>query len=165
MPFVGSTKDVEALTLTFVAEFPATVERVWRLWEDPRQLERWWGPPGFPATFTRHDFTVPGRSVYYMTSPEGVRHYGWWAFESIAPPRSLELVDGFGDEQGNPAPEMPAPSESAVTIEPTDSGARLTIVSTFSSAEQLEALVEMGMEEGMRQSLDQIDALLAESAG
>src|SRR5690606_434306 len=40
-------KDPEALTMTVTCEFAATPERVWRLWADPRQLERWWGPPEY----------------------------------------------------------------------------------------------------------------------
>ena len=36
-------KDPEALTMTLTAEFEASPERVWQLWADPRQLERWWG--------------------------------------------------------------------------------------------------------------------------
>jgi uncharacterized protein YndB with AHSA1/START domain len=38
-------KDPKARTMTLDAEFQATPERVWQLWADPRQLERWWGPP------------------------------------------------------------------------------------------------------------------------
>ena len=52
------------------AEFAASPERVWEVWENPRQLERWWGPPTYPATFTRHDFVVGGESRYFMTGPE-----------------------------------------------------------------------------------------------
>jgi uncharacterized protein YndB with AHSA1/START domain len=42
---ISSHQDTEALTMTVVAEFDADVDRVWRVREDPRQLERWWGPP------------------------------------------------------------------------------------------------------------------------
>ncbi len=45
MTVISSHKDPEALTLTIVAEFNAGAERLWQVWEDPRQLERWWGPP------------------------------------------------------------------------------------------------------------------------
>lgn len=76
MTVVSVTKDVDALTLTFVAEFAASVERVWQVWEDPRKLERWWGPPTWPATFERHDFVVGGRSRYHMTGPEGEKSRG-----------------------------------------------------------------------------------------
>ena len=55
-------KDADALTMTLTAEFDAPPERVWDLWADPRQLERWWGPPGWPATFTSHDLAPAATS-------------------------------------------------------------------------------------------------------
>ena len=55
MTVISTIKDPENLTLTLVAEFDATPEQVWTVWENPRKLERWWGPPTWPATFTRHD--------------------------------------------------------------------------------------------------------------
>ena len=62
MPVTTVTKDPVALTMTVSTELDATPERVWQLWADPRQLERWWGPPGYPATFTTHDFRPGGGS-------------------------------------------------------------------------------------------------------
>src|SRR5690606_15206196 len=56
MPVTDVSHDLDALTMTVVAEFAAPPERIWRLWSDPRQTERWWGPPEWPATFIRHDF-------------------------------------------------------------------------------------------------------------
>ena len=50
MTVTAVQKDPVNLTLTLTAEFDATPERVWELWSDPRQLERWWGPPSYPAT-------------------------------------------------------------------------------------------------------------------
>ena len=47
MTVTAVRKDAEALTLTLDAEFEAPAERVWQLWADPRQLERWWGPPTY----------------------------------------------------------------------------------------------------------------------
>lgn len=163
MAEISSTKDVDALTLTVNAEFPAaSVERLWQLWADREQLQRWWGPPGYPATFTRHDFGVPGTSIYFMEGPEGDRHYGWWHFLEIAEPVRLRIEDGFGDAEGNPDPEMPAPGEFIVDFEATATGARFTIVSQFASLEQFEQLLAMGQEEGMKQAIGQVDAILAE---
>ena len=70
MTVTAVQKDPEALTLTLTAEFDATPERVWELWADPRQLERWWGPPTYPATFTAHDLAPGSRVEYHMTGPE-----------------------------------------------------------------------------------------------
>ena len=80
-------RDTEDLTLTLIADFDGIpVEQVWELWADPRQLERWWGPPTYPATMEEHDLTPGGTVTYFMTSPEGERHRGWWRITAVDPP-------------------------------------------------------------------------------
>jgi uncharacterized protein YndB with AHSA1/START domain len=160
MPVRSVTKDEKALTLTVVAEFSAPVERVWAAWADPRQLERFWGPPTWPATFTVHDFVVGGRSAYYMTGPDGTRAHGWWRFTRIDPPRSFAFEDGFADDTGAPNPTMPE-SRMRVSFEALGRGTRMTAVSTFASLEAMERLLAMGMEEGITAALGQMDAVLA----
>lgn len=160
MPIVSSEKNTDQLSLTFVAEFPVDSGRVWQLWEDPRQLERWWGPPTWPATFDRHDFVVGGSSRYHMTGPDGQSAPGWWTFTAIDEPHRLEFDDGFSDQTGEPDPAMPV-TRAVVTIEPIEGGTRMTVVSHFASSEHFEQLMGMGMEEGMREAMGQIDALLA----
>ena len=161
MTVISSHKDTEALTLTIVAEYDAVPERVWRVWEDPRKLERWWGPPTWPATFEEHDFEVGGRSSYFMTGPDGTKARGWWQITAIDGPNRLEFDDGFADDKGDPSTEIPA-IRCAVTLEPNGGGTRMTTVSSFTSLEHLEKMIEMGMEEGMKLAEGQIDAILAE---
>lgn len=72
MTITSVQKDTEDLSMTLAAEFDAPTERVWQLWDDPRQLERWWGPPTYPATVTSHDLRPGGRVEYHMTGPEGI---------------------------------------------------------------------------------------------
>lgn len=163
MTVISTHKDAEALTLTFVAEFDATVERVWQLWQDPRQLERWWGPPSWPATFDQHDFEVGGRSAYYMTGPDGEKARGWWQITDIEAPTRFEFDDGFADDKGEPVADM-GTVHGIVTLEQADGKTRMTSVSTFESADQLEKMIEMGMQEGMRLAMGQMDALLTETA-
>ena len=62
--------DYDNLTVTLIADFEAPIDQVWELWSDPRKLERWWGPPGYPATFEKHDLTPGGEVTYFMTGPE-----------------------------------------------------------------------------------------------
>ena len=163
MTVISMDKNPEALSMTLVAEFDAGVERVWQLWEDPRQLERWWGPPTYPATFHTHQFVPGGKANYYMTSPEGEKFHGWWEFTAIEAPRQLEFNDGFADSDGNPTGEH-GTSHALVTLEPLGGRTRMTILSTFESEEQLEEMVAMGMMEGMQEAAGQIDAILAEHA-
>jgi uncharacterized protein YndB with AHSA1/START domain len=164
MTVISTERDAENLTLTFVAEFAAPPERVWKVWEDPRQLERWWGPPTWPATFDQHEFRVGGRSAYYMTGPDGEKAHGWWRITLIDEPSRLEFDDGFSDEEGRPSEGMPV-TRTEVTFEAVrlagGQGTRMTTVSRFADLDQLEQLVSMGMQEGMQQALGQIDAILS----
>jgi uncharacterized protein YndB with AHSA1/START domain len=159
MTVVSSHKDAQALTLTFVAEFTAGVERVWQVWQDPRQLERWWGPPTWPATFERHEFAVGGQSRYHMTGPQGEKARAWLAITAIDPLHRLEFDDGFAGDDGEPLADD-KPTHIVVTLEPVAAGTRMTTVARFPDTGQMEKLVAMGMEEGMREAMSQIDDLL-----
>lgn len=163
MPFITSHKDEEALSLTIVAEFDADVERVWRIWEDPRLLERWWGPPTWPATFEKHEFVPGGAASYYMTGPDGEKAPGWWRITAIEAPRRLEFDDGFADENGDPVAEMGV-THCVMTLEPLEGRTRMTTVTRFETADQLQKMMELGIEEGSREALGQVDALLSEHA-
>ncbi len=160
MTVTGIHKNTERLTLTVTSEFDAPPERVWQLWQDPRLLERWWGPPTYPATVLEHDLTPGGSVTYLMTGPEGDQHRGWWRIISVDPPRRLELEDGFADAEGIPNTELPTTLMS-VSIG-SDAPGRTTMVmeSTFPSLEAMEQMVAMGMEEGIREAMGQMDALL-----
>jgi uncharacterized protein YndB with AHSA1/START domain len=162
MSVTSIRKDPEALTMTIEAEFDAPVDRAWQLWADPRQLERWWGPPTYPATFVDHDLSAGGKVSYFMTGPEGDQSRGWWEVQSVEPPRRLEFEDGFADEHGEPNPDMPV-MVMRVSLDDRDTGGtRMTIETSFPSAEAMERLLAMGMDEGIAAALGQIDAVLAE---
>ncbi|MBW3627828.1 MAG: SRPBCC domain-containing protein [Gemmatimonadetes bacterium] len=161
MPITNITTDPGALSLTVVGDYPVPVERLWEVYADPRQLEKFWGPETWPATFTRHDMAVGGWSQYHMTGPDGSMSRGWWRFVAVEPGRSFEVEDGFAHEDGRPNEEMPT-MRMVFTFEPTSTGSRFTGVTVFPSVEAMERLVEMGMVEGMKSALGQLDAVLAE---
>jgi uncharacterized protein YndB with AHSA1/START domain len=161
MPITSVDKDLDALTMTVVADFAATRERVWEAYTDPRQIERFWGPVEWPATFTRHDVFVGGRSEYVMTGPEGMRSAGFWEFLAVEEGRSFEVRDGFAGDDGAENTEMPSMRMTFV-FEETDGGSRLVTTTHFGSLEQLDQLLGMGMEEGMASAMGQIDDVLAD---
>jgi len=160
MPVVEIRKEPEALKLTVVAQFAAPVARVWAAYADPRQLERFWGPPEWPATFERHDFVVGGRSEYYMKGPNGEKSRGFFEFLSIDEPHGFEVLDGFLSPDGARAPGMPT-MRMRFSFAPHDGGTRMETVTTFPSLEALEQVLGMGMEEGLRAAMGQIDGVLA----
>ena len=160
MSITSIDKDYENRTITLIADFDAPVDRVWELWSDPRKLEGWWGPPGYPATFEKHDLAPGGKVVYFMTGPDGDIHHGMWEVTAVDPPTSLAFLDAFADSDGTPVADMPG---STVTVELTEreGGTRMRLRSTFSSREDMEKLLDTGMLEGLRDAVSQMDALLA----
>jgi uncharacterized protein YndB with AHSA1/START domain len=137
---------------------------VWQLWADPRQLERWWGPPTYPATVTEHDLRPGGRVEFHLTGPAGDRSHGYWEIVEAEAPHRLVFRDGFANADGTPNPDLPV-SEARVTI--ADAGAgrtRMSIVSAFRDAAAMERVLAMGMAEGLTEAVGQIDGVLAEDA-
>ncbi len=164
MTVTAVRKEPHALTMTIDAEFDASPERVWQLWADPRQLERWWGPPTYPATFTKHDLTPGSRVEYHMTGPEGDQPRGYWEIVEADAPRSLVFRDGFANGDGTPNTDLPV-TTARVTIQGIGGGrTRMSIESVFPSAQAMEQILAMGAEEGLTQAIGQIDAILAEEA-
>ncbi|MGV8851584.1 MAG: SRPBCC family protein [Rhodoglobus sp.] len=158
---VTTQTSVEDLTLTTTAELSASLERTWQLVSDPRKLERWWGPPEWPATFVHFEFEPAGRAHYFMQGPDREKIHGWWRFVSIIEPRELSIEDGFADIDGEPTGDLGV-TTAHITFEPIKAGTRLTIVSGFDSVEQLEEMAKMGMEEGMRLAVGQMQQILDE---
>ena len=162
MTVTAVRKDPEKLTMTVEAEFEASPERVWQLWADPRQLERWWGPPTYPATFTKHDLAPGSRIEYHMTGPEGDQPKGFWDVVEVDPPNGLAFRDGFAIDDGSPNTDMPQNS-ARVRIQEIGGGrTRMSVETAFPSTEAMEQVLAMGMEEGLTQAIGQIDAILAE---
>jgi uncharacterized protein YndB with AHSA1/START domain len=163
MPITSVSSDEKNLTLTVLADYPVPVQRLWGAFADPRQIERFWGPETWPATFTRHDMAVGGWSHYFMTGPDGTRARGWWRYLAVEPNRRIEVEDGFADEHGEPNRQMPT-MRMVFTFSATPTGSRFESVTTFPSIAAMEQLVKMGMMEGLRSAMGQIDAVLADLA-
>ncbi len=163
MPVTTVQKDPEALTMTVVADFGVPVRRLWDAYADPRQIEKFWGPPEWPATFTRHDMMPGGRSDYAMTGPDGETSRGYWEFVAVDAPRSFEVRDGFANADGSPNKDMPA-IRMVFVFEDTPEGSRVTTTSYFNSLNELEQLIELGMQEGMLAAMGQIDQVVSDLA-
>lgn len=155
MPLTSVTKDLAKLTLTVVGDYPVSQQRLWDAFADPRQLERFWGPPFAPATFTRHDFKVGGRSEYFLAMPDGGKWSGSWKYVVVNPISTFEANDG---EDNAEDPNMP--SGMKFTFETTPTGSRMTCVTRFSSLEAMEQSAD-GMVEGLRAAIPQLEAVLA----
>lgn len=161
MPVTDVSHDLDTLTLTIVAEFAAPVQRIWDVYADPRQLERVWGPPTYPATFVDHSLTPGGRMNYFMTGPEGDKHAGYWTIETVDEPKQFTFSDGFATMDFEPITEMPE-SSNVYSFEDVDGSSTMaTYVGTYATAEALQQVLNMGIVEGATGAISQIDELIA----
>jgi uncharacterized protein YndB with AHSA1/START domain len=162
MTVTAVRKDPQALTMTIEAEFDASPERVWQLWADPLQLERWWGPPNYPATVTQHNLAPGGRVEYRMIGPAGDRHRGYWEILEVEAPRRLVFGDTHANADGTPNTDMQL-ATTRVTIEEVGVGrTRMSIESRFPSAEAMEWVLATGTDVGRTQAVGRMDAILTE---
>ncbi len=161
MTVTAVRKDPQRLSLTIEAEFDASVERIWQLWADPRQLERWWGPPTYPATFTKHDLAPGSRVEYHMTGPTGDQPHGHWDVLEVEPPRRILLRDSCAAD-GTPDTDMPTNTIRVGIEEVAQGRTRMSIEIVFPSTEAMERALATGTDEGLSQAVGQIDAVLAE---
>ena len=161
MPLTNVIRDTAAQTVTFTAEFDTRVERAWELYADPRQLERWWNPPNYPLTITDHDLSVGGFVRAQVTAPDGQKIEAYWRVSAVDAPRAMEWEDGFLDDRGEPNPAIPPTTMRLTLAERTGGGTLMTIVVGFPSAEAMQEYLDMDIEEQMRMTLAQADALLS----
>ncbi len=158
MSITSVKTDYDDLTITVIAEFNASIERVWELWSNPRKLERWWGPPAYPATFETHDLTPGGEATYVMTGPNGQMR-GTWRVTAVDPPTSLDFTDAFAGPDG--AQIADTPFAVSVRLTGRDGRTRMEMRLSFQSRGDMQKLMSTGIIEGLRQAVGQIDSLLA----
>jgi uncharacterized protein YndB with AHSA1/START domain len=163
MPVTDVTPDLDSRSLTITAEFAAPVDRVFAIYADPRQMERIWGPPTYPATVVDHDLTPGGRVNYLMTGPDGEKFYGCWLVRTVTAPSGFSFEDAFTDSSFTVNEELPL-SRNEYAFAPVEGDAgrtRATYRSTFATVEGLQQVLDMGVVEGATGSINQIDDLLA----
>ncbi len=155
-------KDLKAKTILVSREFKAPVELVWRAFTESAILDQWWGPAPWRAETKFQDFSVGGHWLYAMVSPENEKHWGRMNYLSIDPLKNFHLEDVFCDESGIPNYQLPA-SKGMNEFTPTPTGTRVEFKMEYSSAEQIQAIVEMGFEEGITICFEQLNQLLINS--
>ncbi|ORI21211.1 SRPBCC domain-containing protein [Rhodococcus sp. 1168] len=161
MTVISTDKDEKHLAFTIVAEFDATLERVWQIWADPRKLELWWASSTSPATFETHEFEPGGVAHYYVLGSLGQKVRGRWSITAIAAPRTLHFDDGFADSNWEPIEDM-GTAHALVDLVDLGGRTRMTTTMTFDNADQMQPMAEMKMDEDLVTAMCQIDGILAE---
>jgi uncharacterized protein YndB with AHSA1/START domain len=85
--------------LLITREFAAPLSLVWRLWEDPDHMRRWWGPEAFRVLELEADFRPGGKWRVHMTNAQLGESFSHGEFKSIRPHQ--EIIFSFAWEEGS----------------------------------------------------------------
>jgi uncharacterized protein YndB with AHSA1/START domain len=141
-------------TIVIERELDAPRELVWKVWTDPDEITKWWGPEGFttPRESIEFDLRPGGAARMTMVDSDGTEYPNSGHFTVVEPPARLGWA-----EEGIDSPMMEAVDTS---IEFTDLGGdrtKVVITSRMLCAEELEAMANAGW----NSQLDKLERLLA----
>jgi uncharacterized protein YndB with AHSA1/START domain len=151
--------DKENNTLTVRREFAAGRQLVWDCHTKAELLNQWFAPKPFATMTKSMDFRNGGHWHYAMISPEGEHYWGWTEYLNIRPIDGYETSDAFSNEAGEINTELPRATWEVVFA---DAGANTVVqtVVTYASLSDLETVINMGMEEGMKSTIERLEELL-----
>jgi uncharacterized protein YndB with AHSA1/START domain len=154
----GTSAGEEGREIVFTRVFDAPRELVFETWTKPEHLAHWWGPHGWSLTFCNLDLRPGGVWHYCFSSEAGQESWGRAVYREISPPKRLVWVDTFSDPEGNVTSQEML---MTATFEEQDGKTLMTLHTLFESPAHRDEIVGMGMIEGMNQTLDRLEELLA----
>lgn len=117
-----------------------------------------------PRTFTTKtksmDFKPGGHWHYAMIGPDGTHYWSRLDYQTIRPIDNYTAFDAFTDESGAVNPDLPS-ARWDVTFSTVAQGTLVESVISYNSSEDLDKIIQMGMQEGMASTLERLDELVA----
>lgn len=151
--------DKENNTLTIVRKFNADKQLVWDCYTKQELLDQWFSPKPFTTKTKSMDFRNGGHWHYAMVAPEGTEYWGYTKYYDVTPIEYYRTIDAFCDCEGVINQELPT-ANWKVSFSGKGENCTVTTVVTYDTLNDLETVINMGMEEGMLSTLEKLDELL-----
>ncbi len=140
-------------TIVVTRWFDAPADLVYEACTRPELVKQWWGPCNFTVVVCEIDLRVGGAWRNVLRAPDGHEEGFHGVYREIVPRE--RIVQTFVYE---PFPQAEA-IESATLVE-HEGRTRLTVTITHQSVENRDAHLQSGMEHGMRDTHERLEALL-----
>lgn len=140
-------------------ELAAPRDLVWRCFSEKALIDRWIAPKPMTAKTQHLDFREGGYWHFAMIDLEGTHYWSRWDYETIQPKDLIVAKDGFTDETGVVNADMPT-SISTSRFSDLPNGTLIEALVQYPSTEMMEMVINMGMEEGWRSTVERLDELL-----
>jgi uncharacterized protein YndB with AHSA1/START domain len=141
-------------TIVSHRKFAAPRSLVFDVWTKPEHMKNWWGPRDLTLVVCEIDLRVGGKYRFVHRAPDGQEFGFYGEYREVVRPE--RLVSTFIFE---PMPEHVA--LETVTFEEQDGITTVSSVMLNSSVEARDGHLASGMEEGMIETYDRLDELLA----
>ena len=136
--------------------FDAPRELVWKVYTDPAFVPRWWGPRDVTTVVDKMDVSVGGVWRYIQRDAQGDEYGFNGVFKVVEAPERLTYTFEFEPMAGHIVTDT-------ITFEELPDGkTRVTARSKFDTLEDLEGMLQSGMESGANESWDRMEELLEE---
>jgi uncharacterized protein YndB with AHSA1/START domain len=147
------TLDTDVPIIRVVREFDAPPAKVFRAHTDPDLLLQWYGPEGTRTTIDHHD-PRPGGSYRYVHGYEDSEFVMRGCFHIVRAPELIVQTESMDEGDDVMLSRM-------VLTDLGDGRTRMTVTMLIDSFAARDAIVATGMEHGMRESYERLDAILA----
>lgn len=138
--------------------FDAPRELVWRAYTDPAAIPHWWGPRYLATTVEKMDVRTGGEWRYTQRDGEGNVYRFFGEYREVTPPERLVYTFEFEPMAGHIVVDE-------VDLEDLGAKTQVTVTSTFATPEDLQGMIDSGMEAGAAESWDRLAEYLAAQAG
>jgi len=142
--------------LFITREFDAPRELVFKAHTDPELYVQWLGPHGYEMTLETFEPVSGGRYRYLHKDKEG-NEYG---FHGVFHEMSEELMIQTFEFEGLPE-HGPVILDTMRLEELPGDRTRITIQSVFQSVSDRDGMIQSGMEKGLNEGYERLDAILA----
>jgi uncharacterized protein YndB with AHSA1/START domain len=143
--------------LVVTRAFDAPARLIWTAWTTPELLKRWWAPRSLGVSLfeCENDLRVGGRYRYAFGRDPKDPMVFTGEFTEVTPRARLVFTQIF-----EPMRHVGA-AIVTVTLEERGAKTQLVVHQLYPSKEALDGAVASGMEKGMRETYDQLEALVA----
>lgn len=149
--------DHDARAFTMSRVFDAPRELVWKACTDPELIPQWWGPRYLTTTVDRMEFKVGGVWRFIQKDEQGNLHAFNGVFKVIEPPVRLAYTFEYEPMAGHV-------STDTITLEELPDGrTKMVARTTFDTLEDLEGMLQSGMESGAVETWDRLEELLVKA--
>ena len=142
--------------------FDAPRAQIWKTWNDPEEIKKWWGPKDYTSPECKVDFRVGGKYLYCMKAKDGEEFWSTGTYKEITALEKIVCTDSFSDENGKiihasqlgfPGNGWPMELHVTILFEDLEGKTKMTLIHLGFPSKRMEEMCA----EGWNESFDKLE--------